>query len=44
MSGETVTLEMVYRELEVLGLLEEFAEKALINVLPEEELKDELEE
>ena len=46
MVGETITLEMVYREVKTIRqLLEELAEKALINVLPEEEIsREELKE
>jgi hypothetical protein len=37
--NESVTLEMVYREVRsVRALLEELAEKSLVNVLPEEEV------
>jgi len=38
----TITLEMVYREVRAIRqMLEELAEKALINVLPEEEVDEE---
>jgi len=37
--SESVTLEMVYREVRnVRELLEELAEKSLVNLLPEEEV------
>ena len=40
--SESVTLEMVYREVRnIRKMLEELAEKAIINVLPEEEIGEE---
>lgn len=40
--SESVTLEMVYKEVRnIRKMLEELAEKAVINVLPEEEIGEE---
>ena len=40
--SESVTLEMVYREVRnIRKMLEELAEKSIVNVLPEEEVSEE---
>jgi len=39
--SKSVTLEMVYREVKnIKEILEELAEKSLVNVLPEEEVSE----